>query len=144
MHVPARDAEGGVVAADGFGVGRLEQAVHVTAGVVEQLDLTDAELVNFSVFSFLCDLVNCLFGQIEVIVKVHELWHWLSFCVVSVLGEPSPDRSFVSGNLHPRRVARTPKRDSSPWRHLEGAEGLSDERLDLPDQARNLWKSTRS
>jgi hypothetical protein len=47
----------------------------VTAGVVEQLDLTDAELVNFAVFSFLRDFLNCLLGQLEVIVKVHELWH---------------------------------------------------------------------
>ena len=79
-----------MVAADGFGVGRLEQAVHVTGGVVEQFDLTDAELINFAVFSFLRDLLNCLFGQLEVIVKVHELWHWLSPCVVSTLGGAKP------------------------------------------------------
>lgn len=90
MHIPARDAEGGVVAADGIGVGRLEQAVHVTGGVMEQLDLTDAELVNFTVFSFLRDLLNCFFGQLEVIVKVHELWHALSPCVMSTLGGAKP------------------------------------------------------
>jgi hypothetical protein len=36
------------------------------------------------------DLLNCLFGQLEVIVKVHELWHWLSPCVVSTLGGAKP------------------------------------------------------
>jgi hypothetical protein len=57
---------------------------------MEQLDLTDAELVNFTVFSFLRDLLNCFFGQLEVIVKVHELWHALSPCVMSTLGGAKP------------------------------------------------------
>lgn len=123
MHIPARDAQGSVVAADGFGVGRLKQAVHVTAGVVEQLDLADTELVNFAVLRFLRDLLNCLFGQFEVVVKVHELWHSLSPCVESTLGGRSSDLWFVRGNLHQRRLSRNhqrvrvrrPKHRHSSW-----------------------------
>jgi hypothetical protein len=36
------------------------------------------------------DLLNCFFGQLEVIVKVHELWHALSPCVMSTLGGAKP------------------------------------------------------
>ena len=60
VHISARDAESGVVASNGFGVGRFEQAVNVTARVVEQFDLADAELVDFAVLRLLRDLLDGL------------------------------------------------------------------------------------
>ncbi|MGA2295808.1 MAG: hypothetical protein WA786_01465 [Acidimicrobiales bacterium] len=75
VHIATGNTESGVMAANGVGVGRFKQAVHMTTGIVEQFDLTDAELVVLAVLGFLGDLLDCLIGQLEIIVEIHELWH---------------------------------------------------------------------
>jgi len=75
VHVAAGNAEGGVVLADGVLVRPFQQAVHLAFGVVVQLDLADAELVDPAVAGVGGDLRDGLGGQLEVLVKVHELWH---------------------------------------------------------------------
>src|SRR5271169_5435036 len=75
VHVCARDAERGVVLADGVLVGPVKQAVHLAVGVVVQLDLAHAELVGLAVAGVLGDLRDSLGWQFQVVVEVHELRH---------------------------------------------------------------------
>src|SRR5271169_2243782 len=75
VHVCARDAERGVVLADGVLVGPVQQAVHLAVGVVVQLDLAHAELVGGAVTGVLADLRDGLGGQLEILVEIHESWH---------------------------------------------------------------------
>src|SRR3974377_439493 len=55
VDVAAGHPERGVVRADGFLVGPVEQAVHLAVGVVVQLDLAYAELVGLLVAGVLGD-----------------------------------------------------------------------------------------
>ena len=75
VDVAAGDAEGGVVAADGFFVGAVEQAVNLAFGVVVELELADAELVGASVAGVVGDLVDRVGGQLQIRVEVHETGH---------------------------------------------------------------------
>jgi len=75
MYVAAWDAEGFMVLPHGFSIGCLQQAVHLAIGIVEQLDLTNAELVGLFVFRVLRDLLDGLTWELEVIVEIHELGH---------------------------------------------------------------------
>src|SRR5580658_9470853 len=83
MHVAARDSQSGVVTADGIRIGRLEQAVDLPFGVVEQLDLSDTELVGLGVLGVLGDLLDGGVGQLEVVVEIHELGHRCPLVIVA-------------------------------------------------------------
>ena len=75
VDVSARHAQRGVVLADGLFVWPVQQAVHLAAGVVVQLDLAHAELIGPGVAGVIGDLRDGLGGQLQILVKVHESCH---------------------------------------------------------------------
>jgi hypothetical protein len=58
-----------VVLADGVLVRAFEQAVDLAVGVVEELELADAELVGLLVADVVGDLGDRLRGQLQVLVE---------------------------------------------------------------------------
>ena len=64
-----------MVAADGFLVGAVEQAVDLAFGAVVELKLLDAELVGPGVSGVVGDLGDRLWRQLQVLMEVHELGH---------------------------------------------------------------------
>jgi hypothetical protein len=76
VDIPARDAQGLVMAVDRLGVRRLQQAVDLPVRIVVQLDLPDAELVDLRDLGVLGELLDRIVGQREVVVEVHEFGHW--------------------------------------------------------------------
>jgi hypothetical protein len=75
MYLATRNTQRGVVAADGLGVRRLEQAVDLAVGIVEKLNLTNAELVGLLVLGLLSYLLNGLVRQLQIFVVIHKLGH---------------------------------------------------------------------
>src|SRR5439155_23650786 len=87
---PAIHAERGVVLADRVLVRPVEQAVHLTVGVVVQLNLANAELVRPLVAGVVGDLRDGLGRQLEVGVEIHEPGHVRSPSVRPVTGSSQP------------------------------------------------------
>jgi hypothetical protein len=75
VNVTARNVESGVVVPDSLFVRTLEQAVDLAIAVVKQLDLANAERVDITVASTFTDSIDRFLGQLQVVVKIHELWH---------------------------------------------------------------------
>src|SRR6266568_3369597 len=96
-------AERGVMLADRIFVGPVEQAVHLAFGVVEQLNLPDAELVRPLVAGVVGDLRDRLGGQLEVLVEIHEPGHVGPSCAGVVAGTDTDQAGVLS---HRRRAER--------------------------------------
>src|SRR5262249_1553465 len=75
MNITTWDIESRVMLADRFLVRSFEQAIHLAVGVVEQLDLADAEFVCYPVARSLRYLIDGLLRKFQVIVIVHEPRH---------------------------------------------------------------------
>jgi hypothetical protein len=77
VDVPAGNAERLVVMTYGVGIGSFKEAVHLPFRIMEELDLTDPEFVGFVILRFSRYLLDRILREYEIIVKVHELWHWV-------------------------------------------------------------------
>jgi hypothetical protein len=75
MDVTTRNPQMLVMPAYGLRVRGFEEAINLSIRVVEQLHLTDTELVVLFVLGVLRDLGQRFGGQLEVVVKVHESGH---------------------------------------------------------------------
>jgi len=75
MHLATRNTQRGVVTADGLGVGRLQQAVDLPVGIVEELNLTNAKLVGLLILGLLGYLLNGLVRQLQIFMEIHKLGH---------------------------------------------------------------------
>jgi len=75
VDIAARNPEGVMMGAHGLLIRRFEQAVDLTAVVVIQVNLTNAELVCPGVASVVCDLRDCLLRELQIRMEVHESWH---------------------------------------------------------------------
>ena len=66
MHFAAVHAEGSVVIAHGLLTWRVQEAVHLPVGVMEQLHLPDAELIGLAGMRTCRDAVNGVLRQFQV------------------------------------------------------------------------------
>ena len=65
MHLAAHDAEDLMVLTDGFGIRCLEEAIHLSLGVVKELNLANTELVDLLALGVFGYLLDCLPGQFQ-------------------------------------------------------------------------------
>src|SRR3954451_11503309 len=75
VDLSTRNVEGGVVSPHGLLVRALQQAIHLSFGVVVELQLTDPVLVGRARFGLGSQLLDVVRRELETVVEVHELRH---------------------------------------------------------------------
>jgi pimeloyl-ACP methyl ester carboxylesterase len=87
MHLATWDTQGLMVLPHGLGIWRFQQAVHLAVRIVEQLNLANAEFVGLLILCFLCDLLDRLIWELQVVVEIHELRHrFFLYLLIAVTG----------------------------------------------------------
>jgi len=59
----------------GLSARSFKEAKDFSIRVMKQFELADPELVGFVAPRLARDLLNGVLWQLEIVVKVHELWH---------------------------------------------------------------------
>lgn len=62
----------------GFRVRSLQKAVHLTVSVVKEFQLPNSKLIRLVFLGVLRDLLDGFFRQLQVVMVIHELWHFFS------------------------------------------------------------------
>src|SRR2546421_10186684 len=103
-----------MVLAYSFLVRSFKNAVRLPLSVVVELHLAHAELVVLTIFRVLANLLNGFTRQRQVVVVIHERWHWRPLPSVTVCKAQCPgcsSRTYLAATPAPERTATsTPRR----------------------------------